>query len=126
MVYQAPEILLGHEHYGIGVDIWALGCIFAELFLNNTLFQTKNRNKILWNIFKILGNPKAKNSSENKKIPSKLDLLPEFEGNGVGFIRHYHPDFDICAEHLLLRMLSLDHKDRPSCQMILKHPFFED
>ena len=28
--YRAPELLLGDE-YGKGVDIWAIGCIMAEL-----------------------------------------------------------------------------------------------
>lgn len=29
--YRAPEILLGQKEYSLGVDIWAVGCIFAEL-----------------------------------------------------------------------------------------------
>lgn len=29
--YRAPEILLGSKLYSTGVDIWSLGCIFAEM-----------------------------------------------------------------------------------------------
>lgn len=29
--YRAPEILLGTKLYATGVDIWSLGCIFAEM-----------------------------------------------------------------------------------------------
>ena len=29
--YRAPEVLLGTTHYAPGVDIWSVGCIFAEL-----------------------------------------------------------------------------------------------
>ena len=29
--YRAPEVLLGSKVYSTGVDIWAVGCIFAEL-----------------------------------------------------------------------------------------------
>lgn len=32
--YRAPEILLGDKNYHFGVDIWAIGCIFAELIQN--------------------------------------------------------------------------------------------
>jgi serine/threonine protein kinase len=28
--YRSPEILLGGKHYSTGVDIWSIGCIFAE------------------------------------------------------------------------------------------------
>lgn len=27
--YRAPEVLLGQKQYSLGVDIWAVGCIFA-------------------------------------------------------------------------------------------------
>ena len=29
--YRAPEIILLEKDYGPGIDIWAVGCIFAEL-----------------------------------------------------------------------------------------------
>ena len=31
--YRAPELLFGSRMYGTGVDIWAVGCILAELLL---------------------------------------------------------------------------------------------
>lgn len=31
--YRAPELLFGAKNYGVGVDIWAVGCILAELLL---------------------------------------------------------------------------------------------
>lgn len=37
--YRAPELLLGAEVYGAPVDVWAVGCIFAELVLGTPLFQ---------------------------------------------------------------------------------------
>ena len=36
--YRAPEILLGSPRYDFSVDMWALGCIVAELYLNKPLF----------------------------------------------------------------------------------------
>jgi glycogen synthase kinase 3 beta len=29
--YRAPELLLGNEHYGVEIDMWAAGCLIAEL-----------------------------------------------------------------------------------------------
>jgi serine/threonine protein kinase len=36
--YQSPEMLLGGSHYGPAIDIWAAGCIFAEIFSRKKLF----------------------------------------------------------------------------------------
>lgn len=37
--YRAPEILLGKKEYSLGVDMWAIGCIFAELIQKRPLFM---------------------------------------------------------------------------------------
>lgn len=36
--YRAPEILLGAKHYSTPVDVWSLGCIFAEMINMKPLF----------------------------------------------------------------------------------------
>ncbi|KAH8038804.1 hypothetical protein HPB51_003288 [Rhipicephalus microplus] len=39
--YRAPELLMGARHYGPAVDIWSVGCIFAELLGRRILFQAQ-------------------------------------------------------------------------------------
>lgn len=39
--YRAPEILMGASHYTSAVDIWSVGCIFAELLSRRILFQAQ-------------------------------------------------------------------------------------
>ena len=36
--YRAPEILLGAKHYSTPVDLWSIGCIFAEMVNQRPLF----------------------------------------------------------------------------------------
>lgn len=36
--YRAPEILLGIKHYSTPVDLWSIGCIFAEMINQKPLF----------------------------------------------------------------------------------------
>jgi len=36
--YRSPEILLGTKHYSLGVDMWAIGCIFSEIVEKKPLF----------------------------------------------------------------------------------------
>ena len=35
--YRAPEIMFQHQKYTAAVDVWAVGCIFAELILRKPL-----------------------------------------------------------------------------------------
>jgi serine/threonine protein kinase len=36
--YRAPEIILGSEDYLLGVDMWSMGCIFAEFYTLKPVF----------------------------------------------------------------------------------------
>ena len=40
--YRAPEIMLSSHGYTNAVDIWSLGCTFAELMTYKVLFPGKN------------------------------------------------------------------------------------
>ncbi|KAM7517976.1 hypothetical protein LguiB_016938 [Lonicera macranthoides] len=74
--YRAPELLLGAKHYTSAVDMWAVGCIFAELLTLKPLFQgqevkaTQHPFQLdqLDKIFKVLGHP------TQEKWPSLVNL----------------------------------------------------
>jgi nemo like kinase len=40
--YRAPELLLGANHYSYSIDVWSVGCIFAELLGRRILFQASS------------------------------------------------------------------------------------
>jgi serine/threonine protein kinase len=49
--YRAPEIICGTRNYGTTVDIWSLGCIFAEMFLQLPCFKGDSDIGQLFQIF---------------------------------------------------------------------------
>ncbi|MCO5573685.1 hypothetical protein L7F22_027459 [Adiantum nelumboides] len=55
--YRAPEVLLGATHYSTPVDIWSIGCIFAELAQKQPLFPGNSELQQLMYIFRLLGTP---------------------------------------------------------------------
>lgn len=55
--YRAPDVLLGSRQYSTSIDIWSVGCIFAEMAMNNPLFPGDDVDKQIQKIFKILGTP---------------------------------------------------------------------
>ena len=55
--YRAPEILLGSNKYSCPVDIWSIGCIFAEMANKRPLFQGDSEIDQLFRIFRVLRTP---------------------------------------------------------------------
>ena len=50
--YRAPEILLGARHYSTSVDVWSVGCIFAEMVNQEPLFPGDSEIDELHRIFR--------------------------------------------------------------------------
>lgn len=55
--YRAPELLFGAQEYTYAVDIWAVGCIFAELMLRTPYVAGDSDIDQLTKIFHALGTP---------------------------------------------------------------------
>ena len=53
--YRAPELLFGSKVYHTAVDMWAIGCIFAELLKHKPLLPGKNEMHQLQLIYELLG-----------------------------------------------------------------------
>lgn len=55
--YRAPEIMLTWRRYNEKVDMWSVGCIFAEMLLGHPIFQGKNHIDQFCVITNTLGSP---------------------------------------------------------------------
>lgn len=55
--YRAPELIFGATNYGTAIDIWSLGCVFAELLIGQPLFPGESSVDQLVEIIKVLGTP---------------------------------------------------------------------
>jgi len=56
--YRPPEVLLGSHKYSSSVDLWSIGCIFAEMVGGSPLFKGSNDEDQTKEIFRTLGTPK--------------------------------------------------------------------
>ena len=53
--YRAPELLVGDVYYSFPVDVWAIGCVFAELITGQPLWPGRSDLDQLYLIRKTLG-----------------------------------------------------------------------
>ncbi|XP_063707441.1 cyclin-dependent kinase 20 [Culicoides brevitarsis] len=68
--YRAPEILYGSQRYSPMVDIWAVGCVFAEMLRGGTpLFAGSTDIEQLALVIRSLGTPSLRNWPEIQKLP---------------------------------------------------------
>ncbi|KAL7667497.1 hypothetical protein ACOME3_010686 [Neoechinorhynchus agilis] len=58
--YRAPELLVGSIFYGFGVDIWAVGCILAEMFIRTPFLPGMSDVDQLHKIYQVFGCPTEK------------------------------------------------------------------
>ncbi|ODV97590.1 hypothetical protein PACTADRAFT_47478 [Pachysolen tannophilus NRRL Y-2460] len=67
--YRAPELILGEQRYTTSVDIWGVGCVFAEMFKKTPILQGRSDTDQGHLIFKLLGRPNNKNWPGYDKLP---------------------------------------------------------
>lgn len=86
--YRAPELLLGARHYTKAIDIWAIGCIFAELLTSEPIFHCRQEDiktnnpyhqDQLDRIFNVMGFPMDKDWEDIKKMPEYNQLQKDFK-----------------------------------------------
>lgn len=118
--YRAPELLFGSKQYGAGVDIWAAGCIFAELMLRRPFLQGSSDIDQLGKIFAALGTPRESQWSDMTSLPDYV----EFQHCPAPPLRSLFPMASEDTLDLLSRMLTFDPKLRISAQQAVEHRYF--
>ena len=122
--YRAPECVLKSKNYNEKVDIWALGCIMAELYNLKPIFPGQSEFDQIDKIFKVLGTPKNGDWDEGFFLMDKLGMsLPQY--NGIG-LRNLFYDISNDALNFLENIFQYDEKKRPSAEELLKHPYLSN
>ncbi|KAI9805929.1 MAG: Cell division control protein 2 [Sarcosagium campestre] len=121
--YRSPEILLGGRQYSTGVDMWSVGCIFAEMCTRKPLFPGDSEIDEIFKIFRLLGTP------DERAWPG-VTSFPDFKASFPKWVRD--DTRPLCAGlddnglDLLEAMLVYDPAGRISAKQACVHPYFED
>ncbi|KAE9375106.1 kinase-like protein [Stipitochalara longipes BDJ] len=152
--YRAPELLLGSRHYTPAIDMWAVGCIFAELLSLRPIFKGEEakmdskktvpfqRNQ-MQKIVEIMGLPTKEKWAHLVNMPEYSQLSTLSSSNhpksGSNLEKWYYSTINshsatsvpssnasLGAEgyRLLSGLLEYDPEKRLTAQQALQHPFF--
>ncbi|XP_073149447.1 cyclin-dependent kinase A-1-like [Henckelia pumila] len=118
--YRAPELLLGSTDYGVGIDLWSVGCLLAEMFVGRPIMPGTNEIEQLHKIFKLCGSP-----SEDywKKLKPPATFRPQQQYKPK--FRETFSYFPESAFSLLEGLLALDPTNRGSAASALQNEFFK-
>ncbi|PPR99713.1 hypothetical protein GOBAR_AA20944 [Gossypium barbadense] len=122
--YRAPELCGSFfSKYTPAIDIWSIGCIFAEMLIGKPLFPGKNVVHQLDLMTDMLGTPSAESISKIRNEKARRYLSSMRRKQPVPF-SHKFPNVDPLALRLLERLLAFDPKDRPTAEEALADPYF--
>ncbi|KAF4513984.1 hypothetical protein B566_EDAN013539 [Ephemera danica] len=121
--YRAPEILLGARFYSCGVDVWSVGCIFAELLQRKAMFPGDSEIDQLFRVFRTLGTPSEETWPGISKLPDYKPIFPQWTRQKFSDLL---PPLPETAHDLLLGMLMYDPTQRISAKQALEHPWLQD
>ncbi|RNE99696.1 putative glycogen synthase kinase-3 alpha [Trypanosoma rangeli] len=150
--YRAPELLLGSLYYHFHIDLWAAGCVLAELLCGEVLFKGGSTVDQMAEIFKVLGAPSRQElfalnpqSAEALLHASGADLeVPPASAASAAtssdYLQRYHalrikalqwqnvlpPNTAPAAVSLVGELLRYTPAERLSAAEVLEHSFFDD
>lgn len=120
--YRAPELMLSFSEYTFAIDVWSVGCIFAEMLARRQLFPGKDYLNQLQLILSVVGTPdtnyidgvgseRVKTYLQNLPVRNRMDLSVLF------------PTCNQTALELLDKMIQLDPKNRITAEEALAHKY---
>jgi serine/threonine protein kinase len=124
--YRAPELILACDHYSSAIDMWSVGCIFAELIARRPLFAGEDFLHQLRLICEVLGSPTNEDlafmseGSANRYLRD-MDFQPHKPWREVKGLEGVSDD----ALDLLNKMLTFSPRNRITAYQALKHPYLK-
>ncbi|KAI3409583.1 Protein kinase domain-containing protein [Psidium guajava] len=121
--YRAPEILLGSRHYSTPVDVWSVGCIFAEMVNRRPLFPGDSEIDELFKIFRIMGTPNEDSWPGVTSLPDFKSTFPKWAPQDLKTVMQ---NLDPAGVDILSKMLCMDPRRRITAKVALEHEYFKD
>jgi cyclin-dependent kinase len=121
--YRAPEVLLGARHYSTAIDMWSVGCIFAEMAMQGSpLFPGDSEIDQIFKIFRIMGTPNEEQWPGVSQLPDYKPTFPQWSKQGLTSVV---TTLDEDGIDFLNVLLTYDSAKRISAKRAMIHPYLE-
>jgi serine/threonine protein kinase len=130
--YRAPEVLLSCERYDAAIDMWAVGCIMAEMLgapgKRVVLLPGKSCMHQLQLIIALLGPPTEDDLAFITSAAARTSLasLPSLPSDKKKKLQRTFPHADAAAVDLLKNLLRFDPRKRFTAAQALAHPWLKE
>lgn len=124
--YRAPELILRFPIYNSPVDIWAAGCIMAELFLLRPLFPGSSENDVLYRQVQLLGTPTPSVWPEGARVSSRAGEPFSWPSMSPVPLNTVIPNAPPDALAVIAACLTWSPQRRPTADHVLGMKFFSD
>ncbi|XP_037550353.1 serine/threonine-protein kinase MAK [Nematolebias whitei] len=121
--YRAPEVLLRSSTYSSPIDLWAVGCIMAELYTLRPLFPGNSEVDEIFKICQVLGTMKKTDWPEGYYLASAMNF--RFPQCVPTHLKTLIPNASKEAITLMKDLLQWDPKKRPTAIQALRYPYFQ-
>lgn len=122
--YRAPEVLLRSTSYNSPIDLWAVGCIMAELFTLRPLFPGSSELDELYKIVAVLGTPSQQDWPEGHKLAAAMHFrFPQMVPTPL---RTLITNASPAALDLMRDLMLWNPSKRPTAAQSLRYKFFTE
>ncbi|XP_039982250.1 serine/threonine-protein kinase MAK isoform X2 [Xiphias gladius] len=121
--YRAPEVLLRSSSYSSPIDLWAVGCIMAELYTLRPLFPGNSEVDEIFKICQVLGTVKRMDWLEGYQLASAMNF--RFPQCVPTHLKTLIPNASKEAIALMKDLLQWDPQKRPTAVQALRYPYFQ-
>lgn len=122
--YRAPEILLGAKTHDTAIDIWAMGCILGELFLNRPLIPGKTEIQQIDMIVGLLGTPSENIWPGFSQLPAVQNF--NLRSQPYNYLKDKFPGLSEAGLDLLNDMFMYDPNKRITASQCLKSKYLKE
>lgn len=121
--YRAPELLCETKDYDEAIDVWSVGCIFAEMLRRKPFFRGDTPQHQLETVISVLGMPSEDAMSFVQHEAARKAIHAGAECEPYAFASYFPRDTSTTALDLLQKLLVFDPRQRISVEAALEHPY---